>query len=417
VSPGGPTLRQERRIAVLTNVYPSPSHTFIRREIQALESMGWQIERFSHRRCDPRSRSREDRVEAERTSVLMETPKARVLAVVLMLAFTRPIALAGTLAQAVRLARQSDGRIARHLAYALLACILWGQLRGRGCKHLHVHFGTNPAAVASLLHRLCGMPFSMTFHGPHEFEVPNRLGLPMKIADAAFIAVVSNWAKGEFIQRYPAHAMKAVLVRCGLDSSWFSGPVMPVAQNNNLVCVARLDAQKNPLLLIEAAEMLAAKGIEFQLTFIGDGVLRAQLEARVHKGGLDRCIRFHGWGSSDEVRQALRHSRALVLSSDDEGLPVAIMEAFAMGRPAIATDVAAVHELVDSGVTGWLVRPRDALALAESMQAALHASPATLDEMGALARKRIAAYDVRATSLAISAALSDAVDSRYAPTD
>ena len=88
-----------------------------------------------------------------------------------------------------------------------------------------------------------------------------------------------------------------------------------------------------------------------------------------------------GWVSGQQVRTELLSSRALVLPSFAEGLPVAIMEAMALGVPVISTFVAGIPELVHAGEHGWLVPAGDVDALADAMQQCLDAPDETLERL------------------------------------
>jgi glycosyltransferase involved in cell wall biosynthesis len=89
------------------------------------------------------------------------------------------------------------------------------------------------------------------------------------------------------------------------------------------------------------------------------------------------------------VREILSASRALVLASFGEGLPVVIMEAMAMARPIVSTDVGGVGELVIDGETGWLAPSGDPERLAEVMKLALETSDSELGAMGQRGRERV----------------------------
>ena len=88
---------------------------------------------------------------------------------------------------------------------------------------------------------------------------------------------------------------------------------------------------------LEALAVLAAEGIGFEVVLAGDGPLRAALEARVRELALEGRVRITGWISNDGVRAELLAARAMLLPSFAEGLPVVLMEALALGRPAIST--------------------------------------------------------------------------------
>ena len=97
----------------------------------------------------------------------------------------------------------------------------------------------------------------------------------------------------------------------------------------------------------------------FELVFVGDGELRADIEALIVRYNLQANVRITGWADSDQVRNEILAARALVLPSFSEGLPVVIMEAMALRRPVISTFVGGIPELVHSGEHGWLVPAGD----------------------------------------------------------
>ena len=394
-APGAATARG---VAYLINIYPAPSHSFIRREIAALESDGWQVHRFAHRRSGITEPDPADQAERLQTQVLRDSGWLAALGSVATALARRPFGAVAAVALTLRMAWQGDRRFIAHVGYFGFACILSQRLRSLGCRHVHAHMGTNAAAVALIASRLQRSTYSLTLHGPHEFVLPDRINLGAKIAGASFVAVVSRAGEAAVRERYPQHAAKLVRVRCGLDAIWFNEAPTAVPQALRLVSVTRLDPQKNPLLLIDAARHLDQRGIRFLLTIVGDGSLRSESVRRIEELGLAHCVHLVSWGSQDQVRQHLRASRALVLSSDDEGLPVAIMEAFAMGRPAIATDVGGVSELVETGATGWLVPRGDLYALADAMAECLSASGQTLQHLANGAWSKVQEFDVRESS-------------------
>src|SRR5205823_12935084 len=122
-----------------------------------------------------------------------------------------------------------------------------------------------------------------------------------------------------------------------------------------LVCVGRLCEEKGQLLLIDAVRQLAEAGIDFTVTFAGDGDMRPELEALIEENKLGANIRITGWIDNDEVRELILAARALVLPSFAEGLPVVIMEALALRRLVLSTYVAGIQELDHDGQHGWLV--------------------------------------------------------------
>lgn len=157
------------------------------------------------------------------------------------------------------------------------------------------------------------------------------------------------------------------------------------------VCVGRLVPQKGQLLLLEAVARLAKEGIDIKLVFAGDGTLRNAIEKRIAELRLSDRVTINGWTSNAEVRDLLQSSRAMVLPSFAEGLPVVIMESLALNRPVVTTRIAGIPELVEDGVCGWVVTPGSVDALTDALRKAAQASPAELGRMGQEGAKRVRA--------------------------
>jgi colanic acid/amylovoran biosynthesis glycosyltransferase len=388
------------RVAYLVNQYPKVSHTFVRREIQALEALGVHVERFSIRDTRAELNDPADFSEADKTTVLLPHSKAegaRLLALALARTAARhPMRLQEATKLAAQLASHAD-RKAVHAAYLGEAAHLAELCAERGVRHVHAHFGTNSASVALLCHALGGPPFSFTAHGPEEFDRPDNLCLPEKISHARFVVGVSSFGRSQLLRRTPAAQWgKIHVVPCGVDSSFLGDAHMtPPPAAKRLVCVGRLCEQKGQLLLVEAAAQVRALCGPFELVLVGDGELRAELEALVQRLGLQDVVRITGWASGEQVRHELQQARAMVLPSFAEGLPVVIMEALALGRPVISTFVAGIPELVDASC-GWLVPAGSVDALVPAMVAALQDTPAALAGKGAEGRRRVLArHDAR----------------------
>ena len=383
-----------KRLAYLVNQYPKVSHTFIRREILALEQLGLHVERISVRDTRAEARDEADRDEAARTTVLLETNARGALALggaALRVALATPHKTLRALRLAVSLGRRNERGPLVHLAYLAEAARLVELARQHGVEHVHAHFGTNSATVALLAHALGGPGFSFTAHGPEEFDKPEAIALADKIEAARFVVGVSSFGRSQLLRRTPARAWgKIKVVPCGVDETFLSDAhLAPIPAARRLVCVGRLCEQKGQLLLLAAAARLAEDGIDFELVLVGDGELRAECEALIARHGLERRVRITGWATGDRVRDEVNAARALVLPSFAEGLPVVIMEALALRRPVISTYVAGIPELVEPGVSGWLVPAGDVELLAAAMRDCLAAPPEQLERMGAAGRARV----------------------------
>lgn len=402
------------RVAYLVNRYPDFSHSFIRREIAALEALGTPISIFTIRR--PRSGLVDpaDRREAARVHVLLAAGIATLSRDVLRTAWTHPRRFARASSLMFFFLRRAPHRVVAHLAYLVEACHLFQRLRSRPSDLVHAHFGTNPATVALLVRALGGPPVILTIHGPEEFETAARIGLTAKVAGAAATIAVCEQGAEQLRRGLPPHRRASVhVVHCSVDDEHLRDPSPVPPAPARIVCVGRLCPQKDQLLLLEALRRLAVAGVPCSLDLVGDGPWRRSLQGFVERHALQERVTFHGWQPGSQVARLLRASRVLVLASRAEGLPLAIMESFAAGRPVVATAVGGVPELVDAG-TGWLVPPGDAAGLAEAIRAALAATDETILAMGARGRARVEAgftsaliakalKVVHATVLAVSA--------------
>ena len=126
---------------------------------------------------------------------------------------------------------------------------------------------------------------------------------------------------------------------------------------------------------------------DVHLAVLGDGELRARLEDRGRELGIDARVHFTGWWS--DVPAALADLDVVVLSSRNEGTPLALVEALAAARPVVATDVGGVRHVVQDGETGWLAVPGDAAQLATMLRRAL-TEAVLASRMAAEGRRRVA---------------------------
>lgn len=161
-------------------------------------------------------------------------------------------------------------------------------------------------------------------------------------------------------------------------------PEMPRAI---VAAVGRLSAEKGFEVLVDAAALARQRNPGLGFMLFGDGPQRSALERRIVERGLARHFILAGFHA--DVCHFLPHADLLAMPSYTEGLPVALLEAFAAGLPVVATAVGGIPEVVTDGVNGYLVAPGDAAALAERIVCLAH-SPAR-QAMGAEGRRLVRA--------------------------
>ncbi len=274
-------------------------------------------------------------------------------------------------------------------------------LRGLDPDIVHTHRPVFPYVLPSILGYLRGRVVH-TVHSVAAKEVEDRLRrsshwLAFRIGVASvaicdFVAMSIIEVHGVAPRAIIPNGVpvKAFAVSRGARERWRADHGIP-AEDVVFACVARLAPPKNHEALLKA---FAALGdlTNAQLLIVGDGPLRAELEARIQALGISSRVRITG--SRTDIPEVLAASDVFVLPSLYEGSPLSVMEAMAARRPVIATSVGGIPELVNSGETGLLVPPFNVTELARALRR-LHADPGLRARFGAAAGRQAAqAFDI-----------------------
>jgi glycosyltransferase involved in cell wall biosynthesis len=378
------------RLAYLTSQYGRTSDVYVRGEVLRLRRMGHHIDTFSIRR-PPESEAVGDEVIQERgtTDYILGGGVARLIASAARLFLRSPGRFLRTFARSRKLGYPGvKGRL-WPLAYLLEAAYMAEKLRSKQIEHIHNHIGENSAAVAMLAAELNAITYSLTIHGPAEFDHADRLALNEKMARATFTAAISNYGRSQLCRWADLSVWDKIhVVYCGMHESFLDVPETPIPNEARIVTVGRLAPEKGQLLLVEAASRLAAEGHTFQLVIGGDGPLRPRLEQLIRDRNVGEYVSLIGWLSGEQVRAEILASRGLVISSFAEGLPAVLWESFALGRPVISSAIAGVPELVEHGRNGWLVNAGDLETLVAALREMITASPEILAAMGRAGKAR-----------------------------
>jgi colanic acid/amylovoran biosynthesis glycosyltransferase len=390
------------KIAYFVNEYPKASHSFIRREILALERQGFEILRVALRGWGNELPDVEDRDECLRTRHVLRGGLAALILPTIATLLRSPIKFMGAVRLAAHMSRDSERPLPYHLIYIMEACRILEWVREFGAERIHVHFGDNSTEIVMLARALGGPPYSFTAHGPNEFL--RNWGLDQKIHRSEFAVAISSYGRSQLYLRSEARDWpKVKIIHCGLEKSFFDVPAAPIPASGTIVCVGRLCAAKGQRLLLEVVGRLVASGIPVQLVLAGDGPMRKELEQRIVQLGLSAHVRITGWISGDKVRNEILAARALVLPSFAEGLPVVLMEALALRRPVLTTYIAGIPELVRPGENGWLFPAGSLGEMEQALRECLSMSVAELQKMGDAGFERVTrrhSVDLEASKLA-----------------
>ena len=379
------------RLAWLASSYPRAVDTAVRNEVNELRQRGHVVHTYAIRRTEASQLTSDLHLREAASTEYLYSDHIRSAGLLSLAWLARsPIRWLRTARLAIRTRPPGLNGWLRQLAYFLEASVLAQELRKTAAEHLHCHISENPASVAMLASELCGVPWSMTVHGPYEFRAIENWALPEKLRRAAFTVCITEFTRSQCMMFLPPEEWNRLeLIRCGPDPAFLDNAPPVFDDFRRLVWVGRICEEKGVPILLDALACLATEQRDFDCLFIGDGPLRGWLERRAAELGLTPRIRITGWLDGEAVRKELAAARGLVLPSFAEGLPAVLMEALAIGRPVISTYIAGIPELVVPGENGWLVPAGSVDALTRAMRALLDTPIERLREMGAAGRRSV----------------------------
>lgn len=170
-------------------------------------------------------------------------------------------------------------------------------------------------------------------------------------------------------RRLGARPGSVITVPNGVDTRRFSPATSNGGSAPRVIFVGRLIFNKGPQFLLDAIPEVLSRHPGTQFDIVGDGPMRRELQSRAARQGLNGRVRF--LGERDDVERLLTEADVFVRPSLLEGMSLTVLEAMASGLPVIATPVGGTAELVDDGVTGYLVEPGGRTQLAERLCALL----------------------------------------------
>lgn len=370
------------RIAFVVDRFPSLSETFILNQITGLLEGGHTVDIFATHQA----RAAVVHADVERYGLVQRTRNV-VLPQNLL---TRAVKGAGLLAlhaprhpallRALNVARYGRSAIALHMLYTAIPFLTPYDI-------VHCQYGTNGEAVGAVLKEL-GLQRRLvtTFHG-EDLRLAERRGAEpfrrlLRHGDC-FIAI-SDYSRQRLLQ-LGVDPAKLVHHPVGIDGRLFHRipQLLNTGDDVVIITVARLVPEKGIQNGILAVARLLRDQPDLRLRYeiVGGGPLHGELKLLIGRLGLNEIVRLHGPQRQDTVFDLLRRSQIFLLPSIAEVLPVALMEAQAMGLPAIATKVGGTGEIIVNEMSGFLVPPGDVDALAAKLRLLVD-QPRLREELG-----------------------------------
>jgi len=355
------------KLAYIVSRFPKTTETFILNEVKALRDAGIDLEVFTLLRQSQFTHRGSDDVRA-----YTHRPKLfyDALCGISHWSLKKPKTVFSLLGLIIRELKYSPKIMVKTLL--LFPRFLYIALCCERSKIVHLHCGfANYAATAALVvFRLTKIGFSMTGHANDLFRTSGLLKQKLEYCSTCY--VISDYNR-RYLENLVSseHADKIEVLRAGADLSTFScrdrerrsGVV-------NLLCVASFLEKKGHRYLIEAAKILISRNVTIHCHLVGDGPLRKNIELQIATHKLTSYFTLHGTMSQESVQHVLAEADIFVLpcieASDGvkDGIPVAIMEAMAVGVPVVTTPVSGIPELIVHCETGLISRQRDEQDLA-----------------------------------------------------
>lgn len=276
------------------------------------------------------------------------------------------------------------------------AVMLLRLIREEPLDLLHVH-GHEAGLWGRIVGRLAGVPGVIyTPHTLHSGILGQRAYTLMEWALApltdAWVAV-NNADRLALIERGIAPSHKVSTIYNGIDFSslpksnpWAARRSLGLPEDVPVAAqVGRIATQKGPSYFLQAAALALEGNPHIRFLVVGDGPLKGKMERLARRLGIAQSVLFLGWRK--DAGEIMASANTVVLSSLWEGLPYVLLEAMALGKPVIATNVGGNSELVEHERTGLLVPPRDPKGLAQAVLA-ISSDPFTAQRMGQAGMQR-----------------------------
>lgn len=249
------------------------------------------------------------------------------------------------------------------------------EMRAEEIDHIHVHFARDACKLAMIASMVSGIPYSFTVHT--NFDIVSQFStdyMEEKYRNAKFVVCISEYNKHFVLDRIPAMRPERIrVVHCGIDPESLQKTEKPAGGYFTMAAVGRLVETKGFKYLVEACGFVKKRfDFPFLCRIIGDGRERQELIDLIDKLDLGIEVRLLGAMEQASVLKTLKSSDLFVLpcvvasSGRRDGIPVALMEAMALGLPVVSTTVSGIPELVKDG-SGILVDPGDPESLASAI--------------------------------------------------
>ncbi len=361
------------RVGYVIKMFPRLSETFILNEVLELEHQGLGLHIFSLKRPVDGVMHAQSKMVRSPVTYLPETLRDRPLRIAqgqlhVWRRYTRP--WRHTFRNTLHRVR-TTGDSSNFIGFCQACCMIREM---RGIRHLHAHYANIPAKIALLVQRLAGVSYSITTHAKDIFQNDpfSSPKLHERMCRASFVVANSHFS-ADHIRSGLKGQGEIHVVHNGLDLEAF--PLRPRMPDQPLIlAVGRLVEKKGFSDLVKACHLLKKKGIKFICEIVGTGVCTSQLKEEIRTYDVGELVKLVGPLPQQVLREHYEKAMAFTLpcvpaaDGDRDILPNAIKEAMAVGVPVVTTRLEAITELIEDGISGMLVEPKNPADLAAKLE-------------------------------------------------
>lgn len=382
-------MKKRLRIAYILGPFPQLSQTFIHNELQMLHYLGADTLLFSL------TSAVQNPIQSDMKTYI---PRIIYAPKTIYLPFWKRWAL---LARSYPSSWAKLWRVShRFHNHYFLGAWLADQLKNLDIDGIHAHF-PEPSLAAYVASLITGIPFSFTVHS--HLHTEQKYCLSEKIRASSFVVAVGNNINDKLTQIAGLSCKNKIhVIYSGLFVNKFSLrssiPETGAASKNTtlkLVSVGRLVTHKGFMVLLKAVRGLLDIGITTTLSIIGDGPMKTKIRKEIRRMKLEKQVHLHGSMTQNKRFFAiLQKADIFVLpcitenNGDQDGLPVAILEAMALQKPIVSTSISSIPEAVNSSC-GILVEEKNVQQLTQALIALSMLSTRDRRKLGRAARLQI----------------------------
>lgn len=374
-------------LLVLSAEFPAPWQTYIVDQGRDLAALGVNVAYVSTRRPAPGDFSQAILARAGGEFQTLFPPAAGDLGYLVL----HPV-------QVVRMLRYLSrakagglrGRL-RRLALIPSAARLIRLAKARNADLVHLHSFGDAAHVAAMAERACGLPCSLTLHGP-----PSVWGgdIALKGENARHIFAVTRALAEEIAVLCPGRPVSALSMGIDIDRfRWVERPDRKAGDPWTLCTIARLHPGKGHVRVLEAVRRLRDEGHDLRYLIAGSGPAEGEIREAIGRLRLEDAVQMLGPLSGEEVAGLMGRCDIKVLASDGEAAPVSVMEAMATGLPVICSRIGGTPDMIEDGKQGLLVPPGDTAALVDALRRMIEAPDLAASMRVAARQKAVEDFD------------------------